>query len=457
MRRILLPLCITLICVVPGFAAKTKPLSESSTVAATAQNGPVTLEQSVKATLQHHRGLKVIQENRDVVTNELDRAKAGWGPRVDINARVGAGNLSDTTTRSLGSDKGMYGASSLGATLVQPLWDGYATRSRVRTAEHTVESVTNRIMDNATTLSLDAIIAHIDLIRRREIMRLADENVRRHDEILVASRDREQLGADSMAEVSQTEGRLARAKSTLSEAQASLREGENSYRRITGKPIPEELENVELPTPMYIHPDEVYTIAKEKNPKVLAYIQDVDAASGNVDLAKSANHPVINLEAGPSYTDRAGPGNQWTRGFDVMTTMRWNVFNNGADAAEVRASKARVRQSRQSLFDFMDTLDLEVNDTWTAYKAAQEQLQFYTEAIGYNTRTRDAYLEQFILGQRSLLDVLDAESELFNSCTQAATATGNILVGGWRLYALSGTLLPQFNIKQDELLIVPGD
>lgn len=455
MRSLFYFFCFLLITSAQAVAAPSTAKAPAASPAVS--GGPVSVEESVKATLQHHRGLKVIQENRDVVGNELDRAKAGYGPRIDINGRIGAGSLSDTTTRSLGSDTGMYGASALSATLVQPLWDGYATRSRVRTAEHTVQSVVERIMDNATTLSLDAIIAHIDLIRRREITRLAEENVRRHEEILLASRDREQLGADSMAEVSQTEGRLARAKSTLSEAQASLREGENSYRRITGKAVPENLEEVTLPSPMYIHPDEVFAIAKDKNPKVLAYIQDVEAASGNVDLAKSANHPVINLETGPSYTDRAGPGNQWTRGFDVMTTVRWNVFNSGADAAEVRASKARVRQSRQTMFDFLDSLDLEVRDTWTGYKAAQEQLGFYTEAIGYNTRTRDAYLEQFMLGQRSLLDVLDAESELFNSCTQAATAQGNILVGGWRLHALAGTLLSQFHIKQEELLVIPGD
>lgn len=418
---------------------------------------PVTLQDSVDATLKNHRGLKIIQENRDVVDNELERAKAGWGPRVDLNGRYGMSNKSDSTTRSYDADKGMYAAGSISLTLVQPLWDGKATDSRVRTAEHTVESVTQRIMDNATTLALDAIIAHIDLLRRREILALAEENVRRHEEILASSRDRESMGADTMAEVSQTEGRLARAKSTLSQAQASLREGENTYRRVTGSPVPRTIEDVNLPAPMFKAPDEVVELSKKSNPKVLAYIQDVKAAAGNVDLAKSTYQPTFNLEAGPSYSDRAGPGSQWTRSVEVMGTVRWNLYNSGADEAEVKASKARVRQSRQSLFDFMDTLTLEVENTWTSYVAAQEQYDFYMEAIGYNTRTRDAYLEQFMLGQRSLLDVLDSENELFNSSTQARTSQGNVLVGGWRMYALSGTLLERLHIAPETLLVVPGD
>ncbi|MEG2005678.1 MAG: TolC family protein, partial [Bilophila sp.] len=110
-----------------------------------------------------------------------------------------------------------------------------------------------------------------------------------------------------------------------------------------------------------------------------------------------------------NYSDRGGPGNQWTSSFDVMGTVRWNLFNSGADAAETKAALARVRQSRQFLYDFIDSLKLEVEDTWTGYISATEQYGHYTDAIGFNTQTRDSYLEQFMIGQRSLLDVLDAE------------------------------------------------
>ena len=83
------------------------------------------------------------------------------------------------------------------------------------------------------------------------------------------------------------------------------------------------------------------------------------------------------------------------------------------------------------------------------------QKKYYEEAIGYNTATRDAYLEQFKLGERSLLDVLDAESELFNSSTQYTTANGNVVVGAYRLYALTGMLLPELGIKEDPLYESP--
>lgn len=417
---------------------------------------PTTVQNTVEAVLHNHRALKTIQENREVIVHELRRAKAGWGPRVDLNGRAGTSQLSNTTTRPLSADTDFYGETSVSAILTQPLWDGFATRSRVRATEATLDSMTSRVLDNATSLGLDGIIAHIDVLRRREIYRLSEENVQRHREILASSKDRERMGADTMADVTQTEGRLARAQSTLAEARASLLEGEAAYRRLTDMPLPKALAPVEMPTPIYENVVSVFEAAEKHSPTLAAYMADVRAAEGNKELAESAYHPVINLEAGPSYTDRRGPGGQWTKGIGVGVTGRWNIFNSGADEAEVKAAMARIRQAQQTLYNFRDDLALSIQDTWVQYQSAMEQYKHYQNAIKYNTMTRDAYLEQFMIGQRSLLDVLDSENELFNSSTQAVTARGNILVSAYRLSALTGLLLHDLKIDTKDLYKAPA-
>lgn len=95
----------------------------------------VTLKDSIDATLAHHRGLKVVQASLEASRHDLRQAKAGWGPSVDVVGKVGANHLDNNTTRQQGSDSGMYGAHSISLTLTQPLWDGFATRSRVRGRE----------------------------------------------------------------------------------------------------------------------------------------------------------------------------------------------------------------------------------------------------------------------------------------------------------------------------------
>ena len=278
---------------------------------------------------------------------------------------------------------------------------------------------------------------------------------KQHVEILDSQKERVELGAGSSADVTQTKGRLARAQSTLTDAEASLREGEASYIRLTGKPVPASLAEVYVPEPMYTGYDAVMEVADKNNPKLKAYMSDIKAARGEKELAESAYHPKINFEVGPSYSDRSGTGSQWTSGVDAGLVMRWNLFNSGADKAGTEAAESRTRMATETLYNFHDELALEIENTWTRYLAAKEQKKYYEEAIGYNTATRDAYLEQFKLGERSLLDVLDAESELFNSSTQYTTANGNVVVGAYRLYALTGMLLPELGIKEDPLYESP--
>lgn len=115
--------------------------------------------------------------------------------------------------------------------------------------------------------------------------------MRQHVEILDSQKERVELGAGSSADVTQTKGRLARAQSTLTDAEASLREGEASYIRLTGKPVPASLAEVYVPEPMYTGYDAVIEVADKNNPKLKAYMSDIKAARGEKELAESAYHP----------------------------------------------------------------------------------------------------------------------------------------------------------------------
>ena len=183
----------------------------------------------------------------------------------------------------------------------------------------------------------------------------------------------------------------------------------------------------------------------------------MNAAKAVKEQARAAYSPSLNIEAGPSYSDRDGRHEMWTTDVGVSAVVRWNLFNSGADVAENKAAAARIRQSRQQLYDYMDDLRLSVEESWAQYVSAQEQLRFYREAIGFNKTTRTAYEEQFFMGTRSLLDVLDAENELFNSSIQAATAWGNTLIAAYRMKALTSDLLPELGVDTSILKRTPGE
>lgn len=419
-------------------------------------NTEKSVQETVSSVVSHHNRIKSIQENREAIRHELDRAKAGYGPSLDARAAGGLSAVSTANSRRIGEEDTWYEGQEWGVTLTQPVWDGFATRSRVRTTQATLDSMNNRLFDNATTLGLDGIIAHLNVLRTRRIVELAKENVMRHEEILVYNRARADAGADTGANVSQTEARLARAKSTLSASIAAQNNAEKQYVRLTGTPA-RALASVAHPETVLKNAEEVTAQALQSNPKVRAYQDDVRAAQGKKELSQSAYHPVINLEAGAYSSDRNGSGDEYTSRMEVMATVKWNLFNSGADRAAVAADEARIRQAKQNLYSLWDDIQLEVAQTWTDYSTAKEQYSLYMDAKQYNTQTRDAYTEQFLLGQRSLLDVLDAENELFNSSTQVETMASNVLVAEYRLEALTGLLLPHLGVNTESLAEEPKE
>ena len=416
----------------------------------------LSVEDTVYGVLRTHRNIRGMQDNREVLQHELRRAQAGFGPRIDVEGSAGLSLYSDSTTRSQKLDYQFWGYLRGTAKLVQPIWDGFATRSRVRTAQSTLDSVKHRLFDTATSLSLDGIIAHIDLLRRRVIYELAENNVKQLQAIVGQAQDRASAGADTAADVTQAQSRLARAQSSLSEAKAALRVAEETYTRLTGM-SPDHLDAVTMPPDLFENPAMVFEMARKYNPKVAAYMEDIRTARAGRELAESAFYPVFNLEVGPTYSERGGGHDRWTYSFDVLATVRWNLFNSGADLAEWKAASARIRQARQVMYNFIDDLKLDIESTWTNYRAAQEQYEHYSKAIEYNKYTREAYMEQFLVGQRSLLDVLDSINELYNSSTQAETARGNILVGAYRLSGLTGNMLPSMTIDTGPLANRPPE
>lgn len=325
----LLPLLLTgILCLTSGNV----PAGEASRQSPARAGSAASLRDTVQGVLRHHRALKSAKEEQRALRQDLRQAQAGFGPRVDVAGETGAGVMNDATARAAQMERDWLSVNTLSAQLVQPIWDGFATRSRVRMAQSALDAASARVLDTSTNLALNAIAAHIDLLRSMRLCELARANVRRHEEILGQAHERLALGADSQADVTQAQSRLSRAQSSLAEAEAGLRTAQATYTRLTGLRA-SRLEEAALPAGM---PDSVaalLALAEKHNPALAACLHDIRRARGEKELQESGMYPSFQLEAGPAYSDRGGRNERWVSSFDVLATMRWNLFNSGADAA----------------------------------------------------------------------------------------------------------------------------
>lgn len=231
----------------------------------------VSVKETIDMTLKRHHGLKLILAQRETARFDLRGAKAGFGPRLDIIADYGYEQADGDTFKNNNISAETEPVGSVRLVLTQPLWDGFATTSRVKSGIATVDSMTARVFDNATTFTLDAIIAHIDVTRRRMIVMLAQNNVNTHSEILASQRRRVANGVAPASDVTQTQGRLLRAQATLSQNVELLKAAEAQYYRLTGIVAPVNLEDVLLPENIYEDAATAYSQATLTNPKIQAF------------------------------------------------------------------------------------------------------------------------------------------------------------------------------------------
>ncbi len=416
---------------------------------------PGTLKDSVVSTLTFNPDIKAFQEYRQAAVHDVSRARSGWLPRVDARAGWGVEQWSDQSTRRRGSaargfaqnDKDFYERSEASIIIQQTIWDGFATWSRYQIGTSRLDSAVNRLLDNAEAASLDAVLSHIEVYRQRRLVALSELNVQNHKDILASQQERQRVGASSVADVTQTRGRLARAEASLTETRSALEIAMAAYKRLTGKEAGE-LEAPYSPEEAYPSMETVLADSQTKNPKVKALQADVETARATKELDKSPFHPQIYLEVGPAYNWQVQGSQTYEWGTGVMLRGVWNLFDGFYDWYNVKGDRARMRQTKQQLNTQTENLARETAATWSSLISAREQSKFFAVAVENNTLTRDAYLQQFNVGQRSLLDVLDSENELYSSSIQLVTARLNEIAAQYRLKALGGEMLASFNIDK---------
>jgi adhesin transport system outer membrane protein len=404
----------------------------------------ITLQKSVIDTLRYAPRLEMIKHNREAVGHDLDKSKGRWYPKLDI--RGGYGTDAYHSELDVDDEGDWKGRGELSAILSQRLYDGGEASSQIRLDERRAASLDHRVFDNAESLALDAVIANLEVYRQRELLFLAEENAKAHRDILSSLKEREEAGAGSVADVTQTQARLFMAQASIEKTRSALQAALNEYQRLTGvlpgkiavDPYPQDL----IPASL----DDMTAQAIGNNPKINAAGEDVNAEAERINIAKANYHPYVYLELSSSYSDGVENQETWERTDAAMVRFNWNLFNGGSDVAGHKATKARKRQAEADKFDLTLAVENETKTTWAQYKSSLNEVKEYTSAVQYNRNTKEVYLEQFGVAQRSLLDVLDSENEVFQSSSQLVTSSVNEQIAAYKLMALSGNLISALGV-----------
>jgi len=413
-------------------------------------DGMTTVKETVVTAVKQHPQIKSLVHNRDAMSSTMSAALGRFFPSLDFFADYGYQDYSSSTTRAQGTDKEYNLAADSTLQLTQPLFDGMDRMSDYEGSKYRLKSAEYRLFDSVETVALNAIRSHIDVVRERKLVTLAGENITAHQSVLDSIVERVSAGAGSRADEMQARGRVARAETTLITYSGDLRIAEAEYARLTGK-MPGPL------SPAGYHPDysegtieAMLDKSIAGNPKIKYYTSELDAIKQDKDMAQSTYMPSLDLKLSTRNTDELDGSETYIQDNRAMLAFNWNLFNGTTDYNNVQAADSRVKSAQSELQNAVDDLTRQVMNAWTEYQTAVKSVEKHEEALKYSQESRDMYLMQFNVGQRSLLDVLDSINEVFSNSVLLETAMSNREFSMYKFLALEGELLKKLEVASKE-------
>jgi outer membrane protein len=383
------------------------------------------------------------------IDEQVALAKSGLRPFISGSADWNYVHQNSSRSGSAGAiDLGAGGLTTDGTThphgysvqLSQPLFEGFQNLNAIRQAKSTVQAAREALRSVEQTVLLDAVSAYVNVVRDAAVVRLRENDVEVLTEQLKATRDRFNVGEVTRTDVAQAEARRSEALATLAGAQANLKTSRAAYEQIIGHP-PGNL--VTPPSVRHLLPatiNEAMTLGDGENPIILAAVYDEESSLYAVQQIMGELLPNAALEA--QYQKRFDQSSTLEEIETTTVTARVNVpfYQGGGVSARVRQAKETNNQLKKAVEDARLRVHADVIANWGILQSSGPAIESAEAAVEANKIALTGVREEEKVGQRTTLDVLDAQRELLNSQIGLVSALRDRVVAEYSLYSAIGRM-----------------
>ncbi len=368
---------------------------------------------------------------------ENPRARSGYRPKVNFNADITSQNVK--TRPPLATD-GQRRHGGYTVSLVQPLFRGLRTINSIRRADASIYAGREDLRSVEQNVFLDAVTAYVDVIRDRAIVRLRRNNVSVIAEQKRATNDRFTVGEVTKTDVAQANARYSGAVSDLNLARANLKTRRAVYEQIIGR----RPNGLKSPGGIVKYLPRSLTGSLKRgmheHPSILGATYREISATHSIHVIRGEFLPEINLEG--SWTRRYHPadGIDQQRTGIVKGTFKMPFYAGGEISARVRQAKQTVLQRRQELQAVKRRVRADVISSWGQVSSIVAKLSADRAQVSATKIALDGVEEEEKVGQRTVLDVLDAQQEYLNAQVSLAVTQRDLVVARFRLLAATGRL-----------------
>ncbi|PPR77196.1 MAG: Outer membrane efflux protein BepC [Alphaproteobacteria bacterium MarineAlpha2_Bin1] len=400
-------------------------------------------------------------------------AKAGYLPTVDMRlggsrARTNSSTTRGRTTRPTdrSSQSKVLTRKEGSLTVSQMIFDGFATKNLVGAAASRFELANEQILEIAQGVSLRLSAAYVGVARDRTLLSLAEKNIKRHADIIEQIQVQVESGGATAADLDQARARIEGAKAIYMQMGGRLRDSEAGYLEAVGSlpgniifPKPDNeifgfsennntnSENKDKPQSLVQTSDEynsalekILDLAMQNNHALNSARLTIDSVMSTRKAAKSPFLPRVDLQLLGSRTQNVGGSPGMSSDHVATFNFTYNFYRGGGDTARLESSKASLAESRARLMEAKRLIEQTLRISFNAWNTARSQLPSLESRVEASQAALDSYKEQFTLGKRTLLEVLNAENEVFGARSALAEGRSTVLLAQFQVLAATGTL-----------------
>jgi outer membrane protein len=409
-----------------------------------------TIEAALVRAYQNNPQLNAQRAQVRATDEGVPQALSGYRPRVSLTASAGI-QYTDTNTTAGGTPTaivrtethGINPPRSAGVTISQTLYNGQQTANKTRAAESAVSGAREGLRVLEQTVLLSAATIYMDYLRDSAIVEVNKSNVRVLEQTLKQTRDRFNVGEVTRTDVAQSEAQLAAGKTQELTAEANLVTTRSNFRRIIGN----EPENLAPGSPVdrYLPPSlpGAVEISLIENPNVTAAMYGIDVNFLQVKINEGALLPTLSLQASVQQAYEQSMTVYRAFGASAVAQLTAPIYQGGAEYSLIRQSKETLAQQRLNLDVTRDQARANTVTAWGQLVAGKAQVSSAQSQVTASEVALNGVREEAKAGQRTTLDVLNAQQALVNARVSLVTAQHDRVVASYSVLSTIGRLSPQ--------------